>query len=165
MFLLRGWDIPAMVTRGFVHYGLCGFDCICESKSHVNIIEKLSLRQSRIALCCRENSSHILSNGATIATEYPHLCSEYLERKGLTDCRIIQIKGAAEAVAYLPEVDFVIDLLTSGLSARTNGLVAIEELMFTDVCMIETRAIEVPHRLVSSDELKERLLDDFATQL
>lgn len=160
LFLLRGWDIPSIVSRGLVDYGICGYDCVIESKSDVVIMERLTLRRSRIVLASRQGTPLFEGKSPVVATEYPNLAVEYFAKKNMSPT-ILPIKGAGEAYPHLPGIDFLLDLTTSGESLIENQLVEVDEILITDACFIgaKTPRLELPELTVY--QLRDMLQREF----
>lgn len=160
LYFLRGWDIPSTVSRGLVDYGICGYDCVVESKKDVEIIEQMSVRRSRIILSARKDNPPFVALNPVVATEYPNIAAEYFAAKKLSPT-IIQIKGAGEAYPHLPGVDLLLDLTTSGESLVENELTELDEILVTDACLIRARTAKLVVQEFSVQELREILKREF----
>src|SRR6056297_925264 len=120
-FLLKPNDIPHLVSSGALEIGYATEEVLVESefageKTLINVLP------NRLCLLGKPDKS--LFKGCTIATQYPKSTKATLGN----DVNVLTVSGAAEAYIELGLADFIVDVVSSGATAKENGLVILEEL-------------------------------------
>ena len=126
-FYLRPRDIATYVASGQIDVGVTGRDLLLDSGA--SAVERLGLdfgqSEFRMAGLVEEVESGRLSestlNGKRIATAYPGLVEEFLQ-KGSIDAEIVSLDGAVEGAIKLGVADLIIDVVATGNTIKQAGL-------------------------------------------
>jgi ATP phosphoribosyltransferase len=81
-------------------------------------------------------------NGETIATSYPRIVEDYLERNKLT-ASVVEFSGAVEIAPSLGRADIICDLVSTGATLQANRLFEGETILNSVACLVQT-PIEIP---------------------
>ncbi len=139
LVLIRDDDIPEYVYDGVCDLGIVGLNVLEEkllqrnngTKHEVQVIQKLGFGHCRLSLAIPASWASETSHGdddlmdfskKRIATSYPAILKDYLDKKGI-DAKIIEITGSVEIAPKLKVADAICDLVSSGQTLRSNGLV------------------------------------------
>lgn len=127
---LRPRDIALYVGGGIIDAGITGIDLARDSGAEVAVLFPLGFGRSRFCFAApkERNLAPEDLNGLRIATSYPALLRQELERRGL-DCRIVKLDGAVEISIALGVADAIADVVDSGATLREAGLEIIGEPM------------------------------------
>jgi ATP phosphoribosyltransferase len=129
--LLKPQNIPTLVSLGRHDCGFTGWDWVCEQQATVTELMDLGFDPVRIISAVPEGTdlAAIQASGRPIvvASEYPHLSSQYIQQQGL-NAVLIKTYGATEALP--PEdADMIIDNTSTGSTLKLNRLAIRDELM------------------------------------
>jgi len=142
---MRPQDIPRYVVRGNFDIGITGQDCVLENGLKENIVEICHIPLTRngnkeisIAVFV-ERESRIESihnvNVRRIATEYPNITKQYLEKHGIS-ASVDVCHGATEAIVASGCADVGIDVMDSGTTIQKNGLKIIDKVMVSSAVLV-----------------------------
>ena len=148
VFFLRDDDIPQYVADGVADIGIVGQNVLFEKGRSVETVEQLGFGRCRLSLAVPRGDAYegVSSlHGKRIATSYPRLVADYLERKGVK-AEIHEISGSVEIAPGIGLSDAVADLVSSGSTLFMNGLREVETIL-------ESEAVLVRNRSLSSDAL------------
>src|SRR5574344_1779705 len=98
LLFLRDDDIPDSVATGTADIGIVGLNEVMEKRQNVQIIKKLGFSKCRLSLAIPSKYDYPgLSwfNGRKIATSYPRILSEFLDKNGIK-ADIHVISGSVE---------------------------------------------------------------------
>ncbi len=121
---LRDDDIPQYVQSGSCELGIAGENVIFEKQIEVDILQKLDFGKCELKLLAPPelDLSRLENlNGLRIATSYPNLTKTFL-RSNQLNCKIIFVAGSVEVTPRLNIADAVVDLVSTGQTAKINGL-------------------------------------------
>jgi ATP phosphoribosyltransferase len=121
---LRDDDIPQYVKSQTCDLGIVGENVLREKQMEVEIIRKLDFGKCQLALLAppaMDLEDLSLLNGKKIATSYPNLTRSFLREHGI-QARIVEVTGSVEIAPRLEIADAVIDLVSTGQTAKLNGL-------------------------------------------
>lgn len=155
---LRDDDIPGYVEDGVADLGIVGENVYVESKKDVNLIERLGFSKCRLSLAVpREVSYEGIKyfEGRSIATSYPGILGEYLEKHGVT-ADIHEISGSVEIAPGIGLAEGVCDIVSSGSTLLSNGLKEVEEVMKSEAILIGSRNL-APEKQEILDQLLFRM--------
>ena len=136
ILLVRDDDIPRMLLDGVCELGIVGENIAREvmlernSESQLNCLRKLGFGHCRLSIAVPENMEIAgLSGlqGLRIATSYPALTRELLDREGLSTS-IVELSGSVEIAPGLGTADAISDLVSTGTTLRANHLRELEVL-------------------------------------
>ncbi len=122
---VRAQDIPSFIAAGALDAGITGIDE--QSESGHELVKMMDLRfgYCHLAVAVPEASGITdisqIKDGSRIATSFPNLSKRYFESHG-KDVQIMVVTGAAEIMPYLGLSDFIVDLVSTGSTLRTNRL-------------------------------------------
>ena len=161
---LRDDDIPEYVQDGVSDLGIVGANVLEEKGARVKVLERLGFGKCRLALCVRRSDKLKTLEGLSgkrIATSYPKTLERFLALQGI-DAEIIEISGSVEIAPALNVADATCDIISTGSTARINGLEPILNLLESEALLIANESI-----LESADRQKEteRLLTRIRSSL
>jgi len=122
-FYLRPRDIATYVGSGSLDAGITGLDLLVDSGSDAKSIASLGFGDSTIRFAGPIGRYRDISelSGRTIATAYPKLVRDFLEKSGVNS-KIIALDGAVEVSVRLGVAEAVADVVSTGNTLRQAGL-------------------------------------------
>lgn len=139
---LRDDDIPEVVADGSSDIGIVGLNEVAETNADVNIVRRLGFGRCRISLavpkaCIPEGGQLPLQwfQGKTIATSYPNVLQRFFDEKGIA-ASIRVIKGSVEIAPAAGIADAIFDIVSSGGTLISNGLVEVERVFESEAVLI-----------------------------
>lgn len=159
LLLIRDDDIPEYVQDGICELGFVGHNMTAEKKAGVTRLRGLGFGKCRLSIAVPKNSSIKSINdldNCRIATSYPVLTREHFEKLGL-NIQIIEISGAVEIAPTLDVADAISDLVSTGGTLKTNGLVELETILESEAELIQTN--------LSIPKDKQHLIDKFLMRM
>ncbi len=148
LMLVRDDDIPEYVADGVCHLGIVGQNIVEEkyksqSKKNPSSIEtllQLGFGVCRLSIAVPEssNTSHIKQlQGLRIATSYPSILRRFLDQNEV-DAKIVELSGSVEIAPSLRIADAICDLVSTGMTLKSNGLKEVIPLLESQAVMIRT---------------------------
>ena len=110
-FFLRPKDIATYVGKGTLDLGITGRDMLVDSGAPVAEVIELGFGHSTFRLAAPEGVSAV--GGKRIATSYPGLLRDWLERTG-TEATVVKLDGAVENAVQLGVADAIADVVDTG---------------------------------------------------
>ncbi len=152
----RAGDIPEYVADGAADLGITGYDQVREAG--VDLVELLDLGYGvcRIVLAVPETgeiSSVSELEGGTIATEFPHVTTQFFDEQGV-DVNVVEVSGATELTPHVDMADGIVDITSTGTTLRMNRLEVIAEVLDSSVRLF-----------ASPDVLDDEKVDHVSTAL
>ena len=139
---LRDDDIPEVVADGSSDIGIVGLNEVAETNADVNIVRRLDFGRCRISLavpkaCIPKGGQLPLQwfQGKTIATSYPNVLQRFFDEKGIK-ASIRVIKGSVEIAPAAGIADAIFDIVSSGGTLISNGLVEVERVFESEAVLI-----------------------------
>ncbi|MGA7614122.1 MAG: ATP phosphoribosyltransferase [Thermoanaerobaculia bacterium] len=124
--LVKDGDVPVYVEGGAADAGVAGLDQLLEQKPRVFEPLDFGFGRCRMMLIGAPGVRGLdLSQPRRLATKYPRLSREWLERRGLR-FEVLTLQGSVELAAVLRLTPYVIDLVETGGTVRAHGLELIE---------------------------------------
>ncbi len=152
---LRPRDIALYVGNGVLDLGITGRDLEMDSGAAVTEVMPLEFGRSRFCFAVPKDSGLTVEklNGLRIATSYPELLRQNLEKFGLK-CPIVKLDGAVEISIRLGVADAIADVVESGATLKEAGLAGVGEPMLHSEAVLVSRSaglIDRPevHKLVA----------------
>lgn len=150
---MRDDDIPQVVASGTASLGIVGLNEVEEKGAGVRIVDRLGFGDCRISLAIPKSEVYTgpqYFNGKRIATSYPNILRKYLNDNNI-NATIEEITGSVEIAPAAGIADAIFDIVSSGGTLKTNGLVEVEKVFFSEAVLIAN------HNLTEEDEalLKE----------
>ena len=138
ILFLRDDDIPEYVQDGIADLGIVGENVIEETEVEVNYLQRLGFGKCSLKIAVPNNNSiQELSqlNGRSIATTYPVILGKFLKEQGIqSDIRTIS--GSVEISPGLGLADAICDLVSTGGTLKSNGLVPFADVMSSEAILI-----------------------------
>jgi len=131
----RAADIPEYVRDGAAAVGITGRDQVVESGADLTELVDLEFGRCRLVLAAPEDGDIAAAAelaGGTVATEFPKITREYLERKGI-DADVVEVTGATELTPHVEMADAIVDITSTGTTLRMNRLAVIDEVLESSV--------------------------------
>ena len=138
IILLRDDDIPQTVAIGAADIGIVGYNEVAEKGLEVNVLQKLGFGGCRISLAIPKTENYTgleYFNGKRIATSYPEILRKFFEQNGI-DAQIHTITGSVEIAPAAGLADAIFDIVSSGGTLVSNGLVEVEKVIFSEAVLI-----------------------------
>jgi ATP phosphoribosyltransferase len=138
LLFLRDDDIPGYVADGVVDAGIVGQNVLLETGHDLPVIETLGFADCRLSIAIPRGSEWSGLNdleGKRIATSYPTILRNYLERRGVT-ASIHEISGSVEIAPGIGLADAICDIVGTGSTLLSNGLVEVEEVMTSQAALV-----------------------------
>lgn len=124
ILFLRDDDIPEYVQDGVADIGIVGENVIFEKQAKIQIQEKLGFGKCSLILAHpsdKELKDIKDLNGKTIATSYPKILRNFLEKNKL-DAKLIELSGSVEIAPSLGIADLICDIVSTGNTLMMNKL-------------------------------------------
>ena len=143
LLYLRDDDIPEYVADGVVDAAIVGLNVVREQEGEVRIIRGLGFGRCRLSIAVPKsfpyNGLQSLQ-GAKIATSYPNILGSYLTSQGIS-AEIQVISGSVEIAPTIGLGDAVCDLVSSGSTLMSNGLVEVETVLQSEAVLIASPSL------------------------
>lgn len=120
---LRPRDIAVYVSNGVLDLGITGRDMLIDSRTNLEELLPLRFGKARFFYAVPKDSrlTPDTLDGTRIATSYPHLVAQDLERRN-TDAQIVHLDGAVEISIQLGVADAIADVVQTGRTLEEAGL-------------------------------------------
>ena len=158
---LRDDDIPQVVAGGTAALGIVGLNEVEEKGADVEIAARLGFGGCRISLAVPKNAGYDglqYFNGKRIATSYPNILSRFLKKNGIK-AEIEIITGSVEIAPAAGIADCIFDIVSSGSTLISNGLVEVERVFESEAVLIANRNLPEEDKSLL-DELLFRINSD-----
>lgn len=135
---MRDDDIPQVVSSGTASLGVVGLNEVEEKGLPVQVVAKLGFGECRISLAVPKTEEYTgleYFNGKRIATSYPNILRRFLDKNGIS-AQIEVITGSVEIAPAAGIADAIFDIVSSGGTLKTNGLVEVEKVFFSEAVLI-----------------------------
>lgn len=154
---LRDDDIPQAVNMGVADLGIVGLNEVAEKGFDVTEVMKLGFGACRISLALPksvEYSGLDWFRGKRVATSYPTILSDFFREKGI-EADIHTIEGSVEIAPAVGMSDAIFDIVSSGGTLVSNGLVEVEKVFFSEAVLIANPSLD-SDKLHEVEQLKFR---------
>jgi len=139
LLLVRDDDIPRLLLDGVCDLGIVGENIAQEvmlernGGDGLNCLRKLGFGHCRLSIAVPEASKSKPGEitgveqleGLRVATSYPALTRDLLEKRGIST-RIVELSGSVEIAPSLGTADAISDLVSTGTTLRANHLRELE---------------------------------------
>lgn len=135
---MRDDDIPQLVANGTATLGIVGLNEVVEKGYDLKIVEKLGFSRCRISLAVPKAVDYqdvSWFEGKKIATSYPKILEAFLKEKGI-HAEIEIITGSVEIAPAAGIADAIFDIVSSGSTLVSNGLVEVEKVFESEAVLI-----------------------------
>ena len=147
---LRDDDIPQAVSMGVADIGIVGLNEVEEKGYKVDIAHKLGFGKCRISLAVPRTEQYgglEWFNGKRIATSYPVILNKFFKEKGIKS-EIHEIAGSVEIAPSVGMADAIFDIVSSGGTLVTNGLVEVEKVLFSEAVLIANPELDAEKKKI-----------------
>ncbi len=140
---VRAFDVATFVAFGAAQVGIVGSDVI-EEFGYSELYAPIDLDIGHCRLSVAEpaqSQDHKVGNAShlRVATKYPNLTSRFFEKQGI-QAECIKLNGAMELAPSLGLSGRIVDLVSSGQTLKSNGLVETHVIMQISARLIVNRA-------------------------
>lgn len=155
VLFLRDDDIPQCVASGVADLGIVGENEFVERREDAAIIYRLGFSKCRLSLAIHKEETYDgpqWFNGKKIATSYPVILQEYLDRQGIS-ADIHVITGSVEIAPGIGLADAIFDIVSSGSTLISNNLKEVEVVMKSEALLIGNKEISEEKKTILEELL------------
>lgn len=168
VLLVRDDDIPGLVRDDVCDLGVVGMNVLEERRlqflaegvqTPFRVVRPLEYGRCRLAFGYPENSgigSAVQLQGKRVATSYPWILKDYLQRNGI-EAGVVEFSGAVEIAPSLGRADAICDLVSSGGTLKANRLVEGETILDSQALLIQTPKPVPPAKIEWIERLLQRI--------
>lgn len=152
---MRDDDIPQLVASGVATLGIVGYNEVAEKNLPVEIVDRLGFSKCRISLALPKSVDYPgleWFNGKRIATSYPVILKKFLAEKGI-DAKVEVITGSVEIAPAAGIADAIFDIVSSGSTLVSNGLVEVETVFESEAVLISNGNLDAEEQEVLQEIL------------
>jgi ATP phosphoribosyltransferase len=122
-FYLRPRDIATYVGSGALDVGITGRDLLLDSGSSASELAALGFAAASFRFAGPAGGFSDLTElaGKRIATSYPGLVGDFLNKEGI-EVSLVKLDGAVESAVRLGVADAIADVVETGSTLRKQGL-------------------------------------------
>ena len=125
VIFVRAQDIPVFVHSGAVDMGITGQDQIADANVRLDEMLLLGFGHCRLSVAVPDDSpvrtAEDIPDGSRVATSFSGAASRFFASIG-KNVEIVPVTGAAEIMPYMGVSDYIVDLVSSGSTLKTNRL-------------------------------------------
>ena len=150
ILFLRDDDIPQAVSMGGADIGIVGYNEVLERGGELDVVDRLGFGGCRISLALPKTVDYPgLSwfEGKRIATSYPNILGRFLAEKGI-HAQIMTISGSVEIAPAVGMGDAIFDIVSSGGTLVSNGLVEVERVVASEAVVVAGRSLSEEKRRI-----------------
>ena len=143
VYFLRDDDIPQYVEDAVADAGIVGENVLYEKQKEVEVMEQLGFGKCRLSIAIDKSETYSKEslNGKKIATSYPVILQEYLNKNKII-AEIHEISGSVEIAPGIGLADAICDLVSSGSTLFTNGLKEAETILESQSVLIRNKNLD-----------------------
>jgi ATP phosphoribosyltransferase len=153
LLFLRDDDIPQSVANGVADAGIVGENEYVEKGQEATLVKRLGFSRCRLSLAIPKDNEYSgvqWFEGKTIATSYPVVLKNYLERNGVHAATHV-ISGSVEIAPGIGLADAIFDIVSSGSTLVSNRLKEVEVVLSCEALLIARKNLA---------EEKQAILDE-----
>lgn len=137
--MLKPDDVPTYVEHGACDVGVVGRDVLRERDSDVYLPFDTGLGRCRLVVAAPEGAGMPRpSERVRVATKYPRTAAQYFAARG-QDAEVIFVQGSVETAPLAGLADVIVDLVETGETLRSNGLIELETVAEVSAVMVVNR--------------------------
>lgn len=155
VLFIRDDDIPQYVFDNAADIGIVGENVVMEKSRDVNIIERLGFAKCRLSLAVEQSvkySGREYFNGKRIATSYPKILQNYLNKENI-QAEIHEISGSVEIAPGIGLADSIFDIVGTGSTLVSNRLKEVEIVCRSEAVIIANTSLPDKKKAVLNDLL------------
>ncbi len=152
---LRDDDIPQTVATGVADLGIVGLNEVVERAWDVEVVRKLGFGCCRLCLAVPKTVDYPgleWFSGKRVATSYPRILTKFFKEKGI-QADIHDIAGSVEIAPSVGMADAIFDIVSSGGTLISNGLVEVETVLSSEAVLVATPGLSEEKKAVLSEIL------------
>lgn len=146
LLLVRDDDIPALIAEGACDLGLVGRNVLEEQRLQrardglpqaFSELRALGFGRCRLAIAVPQDSpweGPRSLHGLRIATTYPALLQDWLDREGIA-AEIVALSGSVEIAPRLGKAEAICDLVSSGATLTANQLLEVATILESEAVL------------------------------
>src|SRR5579872_4448595 len=143
VYFLRDDDIPQYVEDAVADIGIVGENVLYEKNKKATIVEQLGFGKCRLSVAVGRSEIYDgvgSLHGKRIATSYPVLVQQYLDKNGVV-AEIQEISGSVEIAPGIGLADAIVDLVSSGSTLFMNGLREVETILRSQAVLVRNEQL------------------------
>jgi ATP phosphoribosyltransferase len=143
IYFLRDDDIPQYVEDAVADIGIVGENVLYEKNKKAVIVEQLGFGKCRLSVAVGRGEPYEgveYLNGKRIATTYPGLVKQFLDKNGIR-AEIHEISGSVEIAPGIGLADAIVDLVSSGSTLFMNGLREVETILRSQAVLVRNERL------------------------
>jgi ATP phosphoribosyltransferase len=166
---VRDDDIPTFVADGVCDLGIVGENVLEEDKNgghNAEVVMPLGFGRCTLKLAVPPTLNYAGPRslaGQRIATSYPKILRRYLDDLGI-GADIITMRGAVEVAPRLKLAAAICDLVSTGATLESNGLIAKETVLSSQAVLIKSPSGPEPELQPLLDSIIERMAGVVSSQ-
>ena len=121
--LVKGSDVPIYVEQGVADIGIVGSDILEEGNYAINNLLDLPFGECHFSLAAKPETTEFTK----VATSYIQTARQYFEAQGM-DVELVKLSGSIELACLVDMVDGIVDIVQTGTTLKSNGLVEKETI-------------------------------------
>jgi ATP phosphoribosyltransferase len=149
VLLVRDDDIPGLVQDDVCDLGIVGLNTVEEARLKLTArgvtkvfseVTPLDFGHCRLSFAFPAGGVYRgpqSLQGKRIATTYPRIVADFLERSGVT-AEVVEFSGAVEIAPSLGKSDLICDLVSSGSTLKAHDLTEVETILKSRAVLIQT---------------------------
>ncbi|WIG55562.1 MAG: ATP phosphoribosyltransferase [Rhodanobacteraceae bacterium] len=153
LLLVRDDDIPGLIGQGVCDLGIVGRNVLAEfGGGALRGLRDLGFGRCRLAIAVPQERAYPGSDslaGMRIATSYPGLLRDWLDRQGV-EAEVVTLAGSVEIAPRLGTADAICDLVQSGATLVANQLREVD-------CVLESEAVLVGAATLPADDRRDTI--------
>ena len=141
---VRSFDVATFVAFGAAHFGVAGNDVVMEF-DYPELYAPLDLEVGKCRLAVAAPKALVAVDDPAqwshvrVATKYPNLTQRHFAQRGV-QAECIKLNGAIELAPLLGLCRRIVDLVSTGATLKSNGLVEIETITEVSSRLVVNRA-------------------------
>ncbi|MBK97472.1 MAG: ATP phosphoribosyltransferase [Balneola sp.] len=145
LLMVRDDDIPRLVSQNIADLGIVGENVVFEKQLsdislRIETILKLGFSRCRLSFAKPKELNLNNINNKKIATSYPSIVKDYLEKKDI-NAEIIEIHGSVELTPFVEISDIIADLVSTGSTLESNNLTELDSIMDSQAILVQSSSI------------------------
>ena len=162
-YFVRVNDIPTFVATNACHIGILGQNILLDKQknspssqlSSIETLMELGFGRCRLSIAIPNQNTYSglgYLEGKKVATSYPGILSDYLQKKRV-NAEIVSVQGAVEIAPRMGMADAICDLVSTGSTLAVNGMKEVEVILKSQSILIRNNKLNQVQ-----EELLNRLL-------
>ena len=168
VLLVRDDDIPALVQEDVCDLGIVGMNVLEEARLELrsqgiarlfNQARLLDYGHCRLSFGVPVDEVHEgpeSLNGKRVATSYPRIVGDYMERNGINGT-VVTFSGAVELAPRLGKADLICDLVSTGATLKAHNLYEADTILESRAAIIQTPVDVGPEKAEWIQKLLQRI--------